>query len=99
MAWSRRESPGELQSELELARGGRGIGDQSRGRGNGAGLRERGGQRQAEVGPVQDIEELGAELQVGALAHAKILKQRGIEREQARAFDDVASGIAVRARR
>src|SRR6516225_96398 len=88
--------PKKFHAELDLARSGERAGDQTC-RCNGAtiGPKEAGvldGGRQ--VGAVQKVEELRAELRMESLCHFDVLEERGVEVGEAGTGKDVAAGIA-----
>ena len=90
----------ELESELDLPVSASGRGDPAEtSRGISAGVGEDGGPRVAEIGPIQDVEELGSELDAGVFGHGHILQQGEVEVDLARAGAGNPAQIAQDARR
>src|SRR5205814_5885898 len=79
----------QLQAELNVAVFGTGRRDVSESFGS------EGRSRIAEVRMIQEVEELGAELQFQTLFDREILEQRVIDVEQARPMQNVAARVAI----
>ena len=76
-------SPEEFEAELHLARGGGSAGDGT-GRRRNAGRSKDNGIRQVEIGAVEQVENLRAELQIQALTNASVFQRGKIPGGQAR---------------
>src|SRR5262249_26457640 len=86
--------PTQFQSELKLPGSGRRAGDHSGG-GRNAGGRERDGIRRVEIRPVQDVEELRAELQVQSFTYPGGLQKRQVQSRQPRTNQRVSAKVSV----